>query len=108
MLLWHQAIETKDLVYIQGIFKAQAERKRESDAERVRRAAALQANPFDVEAQRAMEEEINKDNVETLRQNVRERVRGGVHHTAATPPPIPLPPSLPRYPSPPYFSIPFL
>jgi len=70
----HKAIETKDLVYIQGIFKAQAERKRESDAERVRRAAALQANPFDVEAQRAMEEEINKDNVETLRQNAIEHM----------------------------------
>lgn len=41
---------------------------------RVRRLAALQANPFDIEAQRAIEEEIQNENVETLRQEALEHM----------------------------------
>jgi hypothetical protein len=45
-------IAADDLLGIQAALDDQAKRKQEMEMEKIRRAAALQANPFDVEAQR--------------------------------------------------------
>lgn len=48
--------------------------QKRAELERVRRVAALAADPFNVEAQRALEEDIAKENIETLRQEAIEHM----------------------------------
>jgi len=69
-----EAVLGDDLTKLAEILQKQDEQRKEAEMVRIRRAAALQANPFDVEAQRAMESEIQNGNVEQLRQQAIEHM----------------------------------
>eukprot|EP00911_Craspedida_sp_UC1_P000126 UC1_evm1s99 len=68
------AVKAGDFSRFRDIFSRQDTARREAEAERVRRAAALQANPFDLEAQRFIEQQIRLENVESLRQEAIEHM----------------------------------
>ena len=58
-----------------GVIREEQERhRRVAEQERIRRAAALQANPFDVDSQRFIEDQIRQENVESLRQEAIEHM----------------------------------
>lgn len=67
-----EAVEKKDWATMERMLKGMMEqrRRREADMERFRR--ALDANPFDLEAQKMIEEQIQQENVERARQDALE------------------------------------
>eukprot|EP00041_Stephanoeca_diplocostata_P037029 m.1380370 g.1380370 ORF g.1380370 m.1380370 type:complete len:89 (+) comp24969_c1_seq4:685-951(+) len=62
------AIEANDLDTFSELILVQENAKRGEQEERMRRARLLASDPYSLEAQRALEEEIRKENVEQLRQ----------------------------------------
>eukprot|EP00039_Didymoeca_costata_P027227 m.17858 g.17858 ORF g.17858 m.17858 type:complete len:379 (+) comp6130_c0_seq2:107-1243(+) len=69
-----EAVEKNDLKTISKIMQDQEKARREAALARQQRLAALEADPFNVEAQRALEREIQEGNVEQMRQEAIEHM----------------------------------